>query len=32
MKFLITPSELDQIWFNKLQKAKLDFPRLLYYW
>jgi glycosyltransferase involved in cell wall biosynthesis len=30
MKFLITPSELDQIWFNKLQKAKLDFPRLLY--
>ena len=30
MKFLITPSELDQMWFNKLKKAKLDFPRLLY--
>ena len=30
VKFLITPSELDQVWFNKLKKAKLDFPRLLY--
>ena len=30
MKFLITRSELDQMWFNKLKKAKLDFPRLLY--
>ncbi|WP_435114233.1 glycosyltransferase [Candidatus Pelagibacter bacterium nBUS_36] len=30
IKFLITPSELDQIWFSKSKSAKLDFPRLLY--
>ncbi len=30
IKFLITPSELDQVWFNKPKSAKLDFPRLLY--
>ena len=30
MKFLITRSELDQMWFNKLKKAKLDFLGLLY--
>ena len=30
MNYLITPSELDQKWFQKIKLAPIDYPRLLY--
>ena len=30
MNYLITPSELDRKWFQKIKLAPIDYPRLLY--
>ena len=30
MNYLITPSELDQKWFQKIKLTPIDYPRLLY--
>ena len=31
IKFILNPSELNKMWFKKIIKANIDFPKLLYF-